>query len=80
MPMFGLSALEHTIHPETTLDKMVFLVENVFTHAHRPTTFVSFTALFALVFLRTFKVMFKKYWWIYRLPEVLVVVVVSTST
>jgi Sulfate transporter family. len=79
--MFGISAvLEGPVHPKTTLDKMVFLVENVFTHAHRPTTIVSFTALIALIFLRAFKIVFKKHWWIYRIPEVLVVVAVSTST
>jgi hypothetical protein len=80
VPMFGLTDLLHTIHPETTFDKLVFLIENVFTYAHRTTTFISFTALLALVLLRTFKVTFKKHWWIYRLPEVLVVVIISTST
>jgi hypothetical protein len=78
--MFGLTALEHALQPQTTLEKMIFLVENVFEHFHRTTTFVSFGALLVLVFLRTAKAFFKKWWWIYRLPEVLVVVVVSTSS
>ena len=79
IPMFGLTALEDALQPQTTLEKMIFLVENVFEHFHRTTTFVSFGALLVLVFIRTAKGFFKKWWWIYRLPEVLVVVVVSTS-
>lgn len=78
--MFGLTALQHTLDPETTLDKLIFLIENAFTHLHRPTAIISFSALLALVSLRSFKGGFKKYWFIYRLPEVLVVVVVSTSS
>ena len=77
--MFGLVAREHAAHPQTTLDKLLFLIENVFTHSNPTTTVISFSALFVLVFLRTFKGKFKKYWWIYRIPEVLVVVIVSTS-
>jgi hypothetical protein len=77
--MLGLVALEHRLHPQSTLDKFLFLVENALTHAHLTTTFVSFSALLVLVFSRSFKSMFKNYWWIYRLPEVFVVVVVSTS-
>lgn len=78
VPMLGLTTLAHTLHPETTLDKLLFLVEN-FPHANPVTTVVSFSALGILVFLRTVKGHFTKYWWIYRIPEVLVVVVVSTS-
>jgi MFS superfamily sulfate permease-like transporter len=78
IPMFGLTALEHTLHPHSTLDKIFFLIENVFTHYHKTTTLISFGALLVLVLLRVFKTYFKKYWWIYRMPEVLVVVVVST--
>jgi hypothetical protein len=75
--MFGLVALEHTLHPASTLEKMLFLVENVFTHYHRPTTIISFASLAILVVSRAFKNRFREYWWIYRLPEVLLVVVVS---
>ena len=78
--MFGLVALEHTLHPDTTLTKIEFLIQNVFTHYHHTTTIISFGALMILIFLRTSKSMFSKYWWIYRLPEVLLVVVVSTCT
>jgi cell division protein FtsW (lipid II flippase) len=77
--MFGLVALEHALKPQTTLEKFIFLVENVFEHFHRTTTFISFGALLVLVFIRTAKGFFKKWWWIYRIPEVLIVVVVSTS-
>jgi cobalamin biosynthesis protein CobD/CbiB len=76
--MFGLVALEHTVHPANTIEKLVFLIENAFTHYNRTTTTISFGALLVLVCLRASKTMFQKYWWIYRLPEVLVVVVVST--
>ncbi|THH10374.1 hypothetical protein EW146_g8389 [Bondarzewia mesenterica] len=78
IPMFGLTALEHQVNPRTTLDKAVFLFEYGFTHFHKPTTVVSFGALFALVFLRNVKRMFVRYPWIYRIPEVLVVVIIST--
>ncbi|TFK45036.1 sulfate anion transporter [Crucibulum laeve] len=78
IPMFGLTTLMHTVDPETTIDKFIFLVKNAIANPHRPTTIISFTALASLIGLRWFKNQFKKTWWIYRLPEVLVVVVVST--
>ena len=77
--MFGLTTLQHTLNPHSTLEKMIFLVDNVFTHTHRTTAIISFAALLTLVLMRSFKSAFKKYWFIYRIPEVLVVVVVSTS-
>lgn len=77
--MFGLTELSHAVHPVSTFDKFMFLVENVFTHYNGPTTVISFTALGALVFLRYIKTFFQKQWYIYRIPEVLVVVIVSTS-
>ncbi|KIJ15599.1 hypothetical protein PAXINDRAFT_169054 [Paxillus involutus ATCC 200175] len=78
VPMFGLTALENQLQPESSLDKMFFLVEYVWTHSHRLTTTISFAVLLLLILLRTFKNCFKNTWWIYRLPEVLIVVVVST--
>jgi MFS superfamily sulfate permease-like transporter len=80
VPMFGLTALLHQVHPESTLDKMFFLLEHVVPSANATTTLVSFSALAVLVGLRVIKGAFQKYWWIYRLPEVLIVVVLSTST
>jgi hypothetical protein len=76
--MFGLTALESQLQPESSLDKMFFLVEYVWTHSHRLTTTISFAVLLLLILLRTFKNCFKNTWWIYRLPEVLIVVVLST--
>ncbi|PFH53352.1 hypothetical protein AMATHDRAFT_1412 [Amanita thiersii Skay4041] len=76
--MFGLTALMHTVHPDTTLQKITFILENAPTHAHKATAIISFSALFALIFMRAFKDMFKGKWWIYRLPEVFIVVVAST--
>lgn len=76
--MLGLSGLQ-LAHPETTLDKIAFLFHYAFTNFHPHTTVISFTALFALVLIRNFKNQFKKYWWIYRMPEVLLVVAISTG-
>lgn len=78
--MFGLVPLEHTLDPHTTFDKILFLLERVWTDAHGPTTLVSFVALSALVVLRAAKRAGKRWWWIYRLPEVLIVVIASTGT
>lgn len=77
--MFGLTELQSVLKPHTTLEKFVFLIENVFSHCHRLTTSISFVSLAILVALRSVKGIFKKYWFIYRLPEVLVVVVLSTG-
>jgi len=79
IPMFGLVALENQLQPETTFDKITFLIENVWSHAHELTTIISFGALVALMLFRSFKNCFKNTWWIYRLPEVLVFVVLATS-
>ncbi|KAL4263976.1 SLC26A/SulP transporter family protein [Pleurotus pulmonarius] len=78
MPMLGLSALMHQVHPETTLDKFIFILENAFTHGHRLTALISVTAVIVLLLLRWLKNAGKKYWFIHRMPEVLIVVVVST--
>ncbi len=77
--MFGLTALEHVVQPKSTMEKLFFLLEHAFTRAHDLTTLISFGALGVLVALRMFKQAFKRYWFIYRLPEVFIVVVVSTS-
>jgi hypothetical protein len=79
IPMFGLTQLHHTADPETTLDKFLFLVENAITNSNRLTTIISFSALFALIAMRTVKDKFKGIWWIHNIPEVLLVVVASTS-
>ncbi|PIL32730.1 transporter [Ganoderma sinense ZZ0214-1] len=78
IPMFGLTALEHVVQPKSTLEKLWFLLEHAFTRAHELTTVISFGALGVLVGFRAFKQAFKRYWFIYRLPEVFIVVVVST--
>ncbi|KAJ3532661.1 hypothetical protein NM688_g7391 [Phlebia brevispora] len=78
IPMFGLTALQHKLNPQSTIEKTVFLVDNALTHMHKTTALISFVALLVLVVLRNVKAAFKKYVWIYRLPEVLVVVVIST--
>ena len=77
-PMFGLSKLIRIADPETTLEKFLFLLRNAFTKSNPLTTTISFSALFSLVALRELKNKFKGTWWIYRIPEVLVVVLVST--
>jgi hypothetical protein len=78
--MLGLTALEHKVKPETTLEKIFFLVEFGFTSAHRPTFVVSACALGALVTLRLLKVSLRRFKWVARVPEVLIVVIVSTRT
>ncbi|KAF8806674.1 sulfate anion transporter [Phlegmacium glaucopus] len=78
IPMFGLTELLHAADPETTLEKLRFLFQNAITNPNRLTTIISFSALFALVALKYVKNKFQGTWWIYRLPEVLIVVVVST--
>ena len=80
IPMLGLTALEHKLNPQTTLEKILFLVENGFTRSHRPTAFISATALVTLVMLRMLKVSLRQYKWVTRVPEVLIVVIVSTSS
>ncbi len=80
MPMLGLTALEHKVKPETTLEKIFFLVEFGFTNAHRPTFVVSACALGALIMLRLLKASLHRFKWVARVPEVLIVVIVSTST
>jgi hypothetical protein len=80
IPMLGLTVLEHTLKPETTLEKILFLVEHGVTRAHRPTSFVSACALVSLVTLRMLKASLRRYKWVARVPEVLIVVIVSTST
>ncbi|KAF5357340.1 hypothetical protein D9758_005947 [Tetrapyrgos nigripes] len=79
IPMFGLVPLERVVHPATTLEKLLFLIENMFTHRNPFTTLISFASLATLIFMRLFKNMFKRYWFIYRIPEVLVVVILSTE-
>ena len=77
--MLGLVALQHELNPHSTLEKAVFLIDNAFLHTHHLTATISFSALAILVFLRRIKQTFKQYWWIYRIPEVLLVVVISTG-
>ncbi|EIN06590.1 hypothetical protein PUNSTDRAFT_72248 [Punctularia strigosozonata HHB-11173 SS5] len=81
IPMFGLSALEQAVSPHSTLDKLVFLVENI-REAHVPTATVSLSALLALVVLRAFKRTCGRSQGSFRvfrlLPEVFLVVLLST--
>jgi MFS superfamily sulfate permease-like transporter len=79
IPMFGLVALENKMNPESTLDKIIFLLEFSWSDYHKPTMLVSFGALLVLIFMRFSKGYFRQTWWIERLPEVLLVVVLSTS-
>lgn len=77
--MLGLVPFLRASHPSTTLDKFYFLVDHL-SDSHHLTTAISFTSLLALVVLRWFKnrPWCKKRWWIYRVPEVLVVVIGAT--
>ena len=77
--MFGLTKLQHIADPETTLDKFLFLISNAISNSNRLTTIISFSALFVLITMKSLKERYKGTWWIYSLPEVFLVVVVSTS-
>lgn len=79
IPMFGLAELEHAQNPQTTVEKLLFLVENLVSHGHRPTILISFGALAVLIILRFMKAFFKRWSIINRLPEILLVVVASTG-
>jgi len=74
--MLGLVHLEKALRPKTTLDKLFFLIEHS-PDLHEPTTAVAFGAFGALVALRFIKGSFKSSW-IRGIPEVLIVVIVST--
>ncbi|EAU84208.2 endoplasmic reticulum protein [Coprinopsis cinerea okayama7 len=78
IPMFGLTQLMRVVGPHTTLQKIAFIWDNVWEHSNQLTMVISFGALGSLVLFRMFKNQFQKTWWIYRLPEVLIVVVLST--
>ncbi len=81
IPLLGLVGREHEVNPHSTMEKLMFIIENAATHEHRPTTLISFGSLLILVILRNLKHtrLVQKYWFIHRIPEVLVVVIVSTS-
>ena len=76
--MLGLIPLEKVHQPKGTIEKLFFLIEHV-PDLHGPTATVAFGAFGALVLLRFFKGLFKS-GWIRGIPEVLIVVVVSTCT
>lgn len=78
IPMLGLVSLQHALNPHSTVEKAIFLIDNALTHSHVLTSIISFSALAILVVTRRLKGVFKNYWFIYRLPEVLLVVVFST--
>lgn len=74
--MLGLVPLEKVLRPKTTLNKLFFLIQQA-PGFHGPTTAVAFGAFAALVALRYIKGSFKSSW-IRGIPEVLIVVIVST--
>ncbi|KAJ7470764.1 sulfate anion transporter [Mycena latifolia] len=74
----GFISAVAVVHPDSTFDKILFLLEHVIPSANVSTTVISFSALAMLVGLRLMKGGFRKYWWIYHLPEVLIVVIIST--
>lgn len=78
--MLGLVHLEQNLNPGSTFEKLLFLIENAALHEHRPTTLISFIALAFLVLSRFTKVRFSQNWVLRKIPELLIVVVVSTGT
>lgn len=77
IPMFGLVELQHQLKPHTTPEKIEFLILHAVPNAHKATTTISLVALAVLVAMRYVKPRFRRYWFIYRIPEVLIVVAVS---
>jgi len=77
--MLALTTPEYKLKLETTLEQIFFLVEHGFTQAHQLTALVSACALVSLVVLRMLKVSLRRYKWITYIPEVLIVVIISTS-
>ena len=66
------------MNPESTLQKFLFLVEYGFTHAHKPTVILSFASFALLVAIRNLKRFVSHIPILYRMPEVLLVVLGST--
>ena len=76
--MVGLAALERTVNPTTTPDKVAFILDNL-SSINKPTAILSFSALFLLIAMRTLKRQFTaKHHWVYFIPEIFLTVVVST--
>lgn len=83
--MFGLVELEHAISPplETTFEKFSFLLENL-ERIHAPTATVAFSTFAILVFMRFLKSGLRqrlgpRWTWIQSIPEIFLVVVISTG-
>lgn len=85
IPMLGLEVLQHAIDPPpvSVPEKVLFLIENAFTHANPLTTAISFISLFGLLVLRTAKRRLAARGGKWRsaiyLPEVFVTVVLTTG-
>ena len=87
IPMLGLEHLLHAVKPlppHTTPDKILFLIEHAFTEGGSLTTIISFTSLITLIVTRALKRRIGKFGipytaWVPYIPEVFILVVVSTS-
>lgn len=77
--MLGLETRVYEVNPTTTLEKLIFIFQNVMPYGHRLTCFVSFGALAVVIILRLVKMRFRNHWLLRRLPDVLIVVILSTS-
>lgn len=73
-----LKDLPSDVHVHTTIDKMVFLIENI-SKSHRNTATVGFTSLATLILLRKLKhALVPRFKMAQYLPEILIVVITST--
>jgi MFS superfamily sulfate permease-like transporter len=78
IPMIGLAALERTVNPTTTPDKVAFILDNLGS-VNKPTAILSVTTLFILIAARTIKRKFTaNHHWVYFIPEIFLTVVIST--
>ena len=85
IPMMGLEDLAHSMNPppQTTPEKVLFLIENAVAHGKRLTTIISFSSLFILIIFRFLKrrimAIGPRWKWVTYIPEIFILVVVSTS-
>lgn len=84
--MLGLETLLHSLDPppHSTFDKIMFLVDNAFTHGQRLTAAISFTSLLTLIIARTLKRRIvatggRYTAWVFYIPEIFILVVISTG-
>ncbi|KAG9038216.1 hypothetical protein FRB95_002177 [Tulasnella sp. JGI-2019a] len=79
IPLLGLSKFASEVNPETTLDKIVFLVENTWTNAHPLTAAISLGAVLFIFTSRAIKLRARsRFPAIFYVPEIFLLIVLTT--